>query len=1325
MRAVVLIAALLISTTAHAVTTNPPNYPSTCVTYNTCTTSADCPSSATCTSGACVGRTAWTSASNAQASDDARASASLAASAQSQWLKCTGFGFTTTPLDDAKVIQGITAELEVQQGGPTIIVQDIRAIKSDGTIASTSRATGTGCVGAWTGADTFKSCGGSFDLWGVSWTPADIRDTDFGIAVSVLNTNATTTRAALVDALRVSISYSPPAGRVFVTGWDTQTAEDGVEVGSPEYTSAAAVHGAAGLHLSTTANTAESWSTPATLDADLSDRAYARLYWKTTPTIPAGQSVVALTIKQDSEIGCYLTVAVDSAGCFSYHPQYHGKEPGDLDFSSYPATNSATVNCASTLAGHAVEMGQILTADTVACSLYVDGTPTETFSLDLNAPDSCAGNACDIAGAGIGSPATGAVANYASFPAYTLDVDDFVVDNLHPIGVGYLEALFPNANGNTISNWSNTCAPSSTAWDCLNDWSGGGTATSCTAGDTRQKSASTGIDQFGLTDLTPLATSASVASVRGVVNCCGTSSSDNIRLSWRSNGTDTVGPNGTVVSSSAGTILSQTLATDFGSGNAAWTESTIDALQLGYDRWSAGASNVRCTAAMAYIDVTTPSPQADRNVQDLNGDGVVTVVTGCDSITRGTKTGTCLSIDGTSACTAACTSDADCDGGACVSGTCSMQCETSADCTCGTTALCLTALNWVNQFSVKAPQVTNLINCGRDTMPAQWWGSVLPAIIADPHSHAPPCRLIRGDWGHCSATTTQSCELDGDCPTGQTCTRYAADYVIDICGLNEAIGYGIAECTASSNIFGLQVPVLNDRWYRQACPLAATTPTTYQVTRKTCTADADCTGDSHYGTGSKCTGYCSGHQDPVWPCQYDDQCGQCTSPSTQSCYHQGTCVSGGINVVQSGQHYERCNADGDCPSGTCVSYESTDGTWDDAYGTCGNCQHNNCVSGGTKYCTPTCASITCATDADCSPAGAMGGLCNTGTGTCYACGTGFNYAIDTSAATQLLDAKRLASSPGGLRSDLEVARQQSITATVLAAGAHRMQMPYVESFQMGADEEMANYTVRLAKDILRTAPIVADTHFASKYADDRIAGATFGSLVFDGIHNFIGGATETSRIAAASFNRLYPVCSGDTSDVCGFCDVACTTNADCTKPTPVPTVIGASPSPTPAPTYTARAGACGTRTPGVNACGCSVDSDCAAGFTCEDIDPGAGTDKRCVGEQLSLCPAGDNTRARKRPAKDSLCASGTCSREMVPPLCTRQKTPCNTTADCLGYDHGDVCAADGVWQACEIDADCTRDGGRYADPVCAAATPIIGTSPTAKSRVCQQPTPTP
>ncbi|MBN8703604.1 MAG: tail fiber domain-containing protein [Bacteroidetes bacterium] len=84
----------------------------------------------------------------------------------------------------------------------TVYDNSIKLVKADGTIAGTDKAaTSTN----WPTADATATYGGSSDLWGISWTEADVKDADFGVAISVLAYNAT----AQIDYIGITVYYTP------------------------------------------------------------------------------------------------------------------------------------------------------------------------------------------------------------------------------------------------------------------------------------------------------------------------------------------------------------------------------------------------------------------------------------------------------------------------------------------------------------------------------------------------------------------------------------------------------------------------------------------------------------------------------------------------------------------------------------------------------------------------------------------------------------------------------------------------------------------------------------------------------------------------------------------------------------------------------------------------------------------------------------------------------------------------------------------------------------------------------------------------------------
>lgn len=147
-----------------------------------------------------VGTIAWSTVDNAKASDNAYATALLATiNVQSNYLKLTNFGFTITgtPL-------GALVEVELSKsGGGTASDVAVRIVKG-GTIGATDRSSGV----SWPTTDTYRSYGGSSDLWGESWLVGDVNASDFGFVISAKNTSASPVTLQ-VDDVRITWTYTP------------------------------------------------------------------------------------------------------------------------------------------------------------------------------------------------------------------------------------------------------------------------------------------------------------------------------------------------------------------------------------------------------------------------------------------------------------------------------------------------------------------------------------------------------------------------------------------------------------------------------------------------------------------------------------------------------------------------------------------------------------------------------------------------------------------------------------------------------------------------------------------------------------------------------------------------------------------------------------------------------------------------------------------------------------------------------------------------------------------------------------------------------------
>ena len=170
-----------------------------------------------------TGTLAWTTPGNATATDDSKASVALTKNTGiSNYIKATGFGFSVP--SNAR-IDGITVEWEKSDNldGGTGETQDnaVRIVKTDAI-----GATDLSNISNWTTTDTFVSYGGAANLWGDTWTAADINGSTFGAAISAKNVKVSgggAATTAYVDSVRITITYTLPIMTVGTTGTQTST----------------------------------------------------------------------------------------------------------------------------------------------------------------------------------------------------------------------------------------------------------------------------------------------------------------------------------------------------------------------------------------------------------------------------------------------------------------------------------------------------------------------------------------------------------------------------------------------------------------------------------------------------------------------------------------------------------------------------------------------------------------------------------------------------------------------------------------------------------------------------------------------------------------------------------------------------------------------------------------------------------------------------------------------------------------------------------------------------------------------------------------------
>ncbi len=150
------------------------------------------------------GTQAWSNPGYITAPDASYATATMGAGGVSEYLQGTSFGFTI-PLN--ATINGITVSIMRKDSGP-IRDEEVRLLKAGSPVGS-NRASSTN----WPTSMALATYGSASDLWGTTWTPAEINAGSFGVALSVQNTSVwwwfPQTGTAYVDYIRVSVTHTP------------------------------------------------------------------------------------------------------------------------------------------------------------------------------------------------------------------------------------------------------------------------------------------------------------------------------------------------------------------------------------------------------------------------------------------------------------------------------------------------------------------------------------------------------------------------------------------------------------------------------------------------------------------------------------------------------------------------------------------------------------------------------------------------------------------------------------------------------------------------------------------------------------------------------------------------------------------------------------------------------------------------------------------------------------------------------------------------------------------------------------------------------------
>jgi len=160
-----------------------------------------------CVNDATIGTKLWSGLNNVTTKNAVYAQATGINGEISNYLKCTGYNFA---IPDGATITGITAGVWAYSA-KTMTDHSVVLVKAGvpqvGAVGVMDLATATRLANR----NTQVTYGGAANLWGNTWTAADINNAAFGISFAVKRGNFNSTDTAFVDFMSITVSYSVPA----------------------------------------------------------------------------------------------------------------------------------------------------------------------------------------------------------------------------------------------------------------------------------------------------------------------------------------------------------------------------------------------------------------------------------------------------------------------------------------------------------------------------------------------------------------------------------------------------------------------------------------------------------------------------------------------------------------------------------------------------------------------------------------------------------------------------------------------------------------------------------------------------------------------------------------------------------------------------------------------------------------------------------------------------------------------------------------------------------------------------------------------------------
>lgn len=159
-----------------------------------------------------IGTIAWSNPTNIQVVSSSRATSAVTKNGITNYLFATNFDFSAIP--DGSTIDGIYVSAPVSDGGANTNREHTIKLIVGGSVAGSNKAAAVswnpGSSGG-SGPHTTRTWGGASDLWGLTPSAAEVKASNFGLAIAVTNT-ALGTYTLGVHYVQMQIYYTEPEG---------------------------------------------------------------------------------------------------------------------------------------------------------------------------------------------------------------------------------------------------------------------------------------------------------------------------------------------------------------------------------------------------------------------------------------------------------------------------------------------------------------------------------------------------------------------------------------------------------------------------------------------------------------------------------------------------------------------------------------------------------------------------------------------------------------------------------------------------------------------------------------------------------------------------------------------------------------------------------------------------------------------------------------------------------------------------------------------------------------------------------------------------------